>query len=81
MVAEAVCRCLTNAINRINLDHPKCNVFAYITQTAYNCFRQKIKTEKKYTETKTQLRNEIYSEFENAEGLNPTKDNPEEDDD
>jgi len=79
-VAEAICRCLTNAIDRINLDHPKCNVFAYLTQTAYNVFRQKIKSEKKYANTKTQLRTEMYSEFENSEGLDQTQDNPEEDD-
>lgn len=49
--------------------------FGYFTQIAYNCFRQKIKNEKKYGLTKQKLREDKYSEFEEIEGLNRTHDN------
>jgi hypothetical protein len=75
MVADAVTRCLTNGLDKINPDHPKCNPFGYLTQIAYNCFRQRIKNEKKYCLTKQKLREERYSEFEQLEGLNQTQDN------
>ena len=42
MVADAVARCLSHAIDKIDLDHPNCNPFSYLTQTCYNVFRQKI---------------------------------------
>lgn len=47
----------------------------YFTQIAFNCFRQKIKNEKKYGLTKQRLREEKYTEFEETEGLNRTQDN------
>lgn len=49
--------------------------FGYFTQIAFNCFRQKIKNEKKYGLTKQKLRDEKYTEFEELEGLNRTQDN------
>lgn len=74
-VADAVSRCLTNGVDKINLDLPNCNVFAYFTQICYNCFRQKIKSEKKYCQTKVKLREEVYTDFENDEGLQNTSEN------
>lgn len=77
MVADAITRCLTNGVDKINPDHPKCNPFAYFTTIAFNCFRQKIKNEKKYNLTKQRLREEHYTEFEQNEGLEVTRDNEE----
>ena len=77
MVADAVARCLSHAIDKIDLDHPNCNPFAYLTQCAYNVFRQKIKNEKKFMNAKQKLREAVYTEFEITEGLKQTKDNPE----
>lgn len=79
-VADAVLRCITHGLDKIDLNHPNCNPFSYITQLAYNAFRQKIKNEKKFMKAKQHLREEIYTEFENSEGIKNTKDNPEDED-
>ena len=77
MVADAVARCLSHAIDKIALDHPNCNPISYLTQTCYNVFRQKIKNEKKFMKAKQKSREEVYNEFEMMESLKQTKDNPE----
>ena len=58
-VSEAIIRCITHSIDRIDLSHPKCNPFSYLTQTAYNVFRQKIKSEKRFVQTKMHLRDRL----------------------
>lgn len=75
-VADAVYRCLSHSLDRIDLSHPKCNPFSYLTQTAYNVFRQRIKKEKRFMLAKQALRDQIYGEFEDAEGLKKTHENP-----
>jgi hypothetical protein len=72
-VADAVTRCITHAIDKIDLSHPKCNPFSYITQTAYNVFRQRIKNEKKFQKAKERMREEFYDEYERANGLHSSK--------
>ena len=79
-VADAVARCITHSIDRINLNHPKCNPFSYFTQTAYNVFRQKIKSEKKQQKIREELRNQIYDEFEQVNGLHRTGNGNDDDD-
>lgn len=71
-VSDAICRMISTGINKINLDHPKCNIFAYMTQLCFNSFRQKIKSEKKYTMLKTKLSDEIYDDFERNESIQQT---------
>ena len=68
-------RCLTHSLDKIDLSHPKCNPFSYITETAYNVFRQRIKHEKRYAMAKVKLRDMVYDQFEQAEGIKKTKDN------
>ena len=68
-VSEAVARCLTHSLDGIKLDLPNCNPFSYITQTAYNVFRQKIKKEKKFTEFKNKIKNDLYDSY-SKEGIN-----------
>lgn len=63
-VAEAVARCLTHSLSGIDLSHPKCNPFSYLTQTAYNVFRQKIKKEKRLQKTIQNLSDKIYDNLE-----------------
>lgn len=75
MVADAVARCLSHALDKIDPNHEKCNPFSYLTQTCYNCFRQRIKNEKKFMKAKQKFREEVYNEFELVEGLRQTKDN------
>lgn len=78
MVADAIARMITNGVDKINPDHPKCNPFAYLTQCAFNIFRQKIKNQKKYSQTKQRLREQVFTQFESDEGLMNTKDNQDE---
>lgn len=73
-VADAVARCLSHSLDRIDLNHPNCNPFSYITQTAYNVFRQRIKNEKRYMLAKQNLRDKLYDEFERVEGIRSTHD-------
>lgn len=73
-VSDAICRMITTGINKINLDLPNCNIFAYMTQLCFNSFRQKIKSEKKFTNLKSKLQSEIYHEFERVESLQQTTD-------
>lgn len=79
MVADAVTRCLTKGVARINLDLVNCNPFSYFTQIALNCFRARINTQKKFMLTKQKFREEIYDQYEQQQQLNRTKDNQIED--
>lgn len=76
-VADAVARCITHGVDKIDLSLPNCNPFAYFTQISYNQFRQKIKREKRYQQIKQRIRDEVYSEFERDNNLDQTKDNDE----
>ena len=78
-VADAVARCITHGVDKINLDLPNCNPFAYFTQISYNEFRQKIKREKRYQQIKQRVRQQIYNDFQKDNGLEQTKDNDEDD--
>lgn len=78
-VADAVARCITHGVDKINLDLPNCNPFAYFTQISYNEFRQKIKREKRYQNLKQRVRDQIYTQFEQDNNLELTKDNEDED--
>lgn len=74
-VADAVARCITHGVDKINLDLPNCNPFSYFTAIAYNQFRQKIKREKRYQQIKQRVRDQIYSDFQKQNSLQQTKDN------
>lgn len=76
-VADAVARCITHGVDKIDLSLPNCNPFAYFTQISYNQFRQKIKRQKRYQQIKQRIRDEVYSEFERDNNLDQTKDNEE----
>lgn len=75
MVADAVTRCLTKGVAKINLDLVNCNPFSYFTQIALNCFRARINSQKKFMLTKQRFREEIYNQYEQDEQLVKTKDN------
>ena len=78
-VADAVARCITHGVDKIDLTLPNCNPFAYFTQISYNQFRQKIKREKRYQNLKQRVRDQIYTQFEQDNNLQLTKDNDEDD--
>lgn len=74
-VADAVARCITHGVDKIDLSLPNCNPFAYFTQISYNQFRQKIKRQKRYQQIKQRVRDQIYSDFQKQNSLQQTKDN------
>ena len=76
MIADAIYTCLAKAVDKIDPSKPNCNPFAYFTSCAYNCFRGRINTEKKFMRTKQRYRENKYSEYEQQEGLQQTQDNP-----
>ena len=78
-VADAVARCITHGVDKIDLSLPNCNPFAYFTQISYNEFRQKIKRQKRYNQIKQRIRDEVYTQFERDNNLDLTKDNQDED--
>ena len=79
MVADAVMRCLSKSIARIDLSLPNCNPFSYFTQTALNCFRARINSQKKFMSTKKRFRQQYYDQYEQEEGLQHTKENQQDD--
>lgn len=65
-IGDAIYR-MIQQIDKINLDHPKCNCFSYLTQICYHVYIAKIKKEKKYSETKELLKEEYFNDLETAE--------------
>lgn len=78
MVADAIYTCLSRGVDKIDPDRPGSNPFSYFTAIAFNCFRGRINSEKKFMETKKRFRENKYNMFEQQEGLQQTQDNPEE---
>jgi len=70
-VGTAVLR-MIEQLAKIDLNHPKCNPFAYLTQICHFKFIEKINKEKKYQTLKTKLVDHYYDEFENSESLKNT---------
>lgn len=75
-ISDAVHR-MIEQLDKINLKHPKCNVFAYLTQMCHFKFIAKITKEKKFQDTKNRLRDDYFAEIENEEHITYRK-NPEE---
>ena len=67
-IGDAVYR-MIQLIDKIDLDHPKCNPFAYLTQQAYWCFVSKINKEKKFQKIKEKLTNHFFDDLEQDEGI------------
>lgn len=76
-IQDAIYRMLTQ-LDKIDITHPRCNIFAYLTQTTHNCFISRITKEKRYQHLKNTLKNEYITETEHEENIN-FKSNPEED--
>lgn len=76
-ISDAIYR-MVDQMDKIDLDHPQCNPFAYLTQTCYNVFIARINKEKKYTATKNALKDYYFNELEETENIT-FKRNPEDD--
>jgi hypothetical protein len=69
-VGDAIYR-MCDKIGMINLDHPKCNIFTYLTMICYHCFIARITKEKKYQKTKENVKREIFNNFMMTENIKP----------
>lgn len=74
-VSDAIYR-MVQQIGKIDLDHPKCNPFSYLTRMCYHVYIAKITKEKKFTNTKDELADKYFDQFAAKEGLHlKNKDN------
>lgn len=67
-IGDAVFR-MVEQLDKINLKHPNCNPFSYLTQVCRNCFIAKINKEHKIQDTKENIRDTIYYEFIKIEDI------------
>ena len=67
-IGDAVCR-MIEQLDKINLNHPNCNSFAYLTQICKNAFKARINKEKKVQYTKETLKNYYFNELELIEKI------------
>jgi hypothetical protein len=67
-VGDAIYR-MIEQLNKLNLDHPKCNCFAYLTQVCYRCFQARIIKEGKFTRLKECLTDHMFEQLENSEHI------------
>lgn len=65
-ISDAVYRMVTQ-IDKIDLNHPKCNPFAYLTQICKFKMIAKISAEKRYQEIKESLKSDYIDNFESSE--------------
>lgn len=67
-ISDALFR-MIQQIGKINLEHPKCNPFSYLTMICYHVYITKITKEKKFADTKENLKDKYFDLFESNEGL------------
>jgi len=72
-VSEALYR-MVKYFHKIDLDHPKCNVFGYLSRVVEWAAIDKIVKERKYTELKKNITEEIYSDFVGSEDIHSRPD-------
>ena len=73
-ISDAIFR-MVQQIHKIDVNHPKCNPFSYLTKTCYHVFISKINKEKKFNETKENLKDHYFDEFDREEHLHTKKKN------
>ena len=67
-IADAILR-MVQQLHKVDLSHPKCNPFAYLTQTCFNIFIARINKEKKFMNIKNSLKDYYYDEIEAEENI------------
>lgn len=68
MISEAVTR-MVSQIDKFDINHPAANPFAYFTQVAHNQILALLNKEKRQRDIKANLREKLWSELCNEEGL------------
>ena len=79
-ISDATYR-MVGQLDKINLDHPNCQPFSYLTKTCHRCFIAKINKEKKYQNLKLKLTEKYFTEIETGEKIQFKKNNDDEVDD
>lgn len=67
-IGDAIYR-MVEQLDKINIKHPRCNCFSYLTQTCHNKFIAKITEEKKYMRFKEILTDNILEHIEQTENI------------
>lgn len=67
-ISEAIYK-MVQQLSKINLAHPRCNPFSYLTCICYCVFISTIKRHNKNAERLRELRNRVYEEFCLSEGI------------
>jgi len=72
MIGEAVTR-MVSQIDKFDINHPAANPFAYFTQVAHNQILALLNREKRQRDIKSNLRDKMWSELCEDEGLMRTE--------
>ena len=72
MVGDAILRMLKN-LGKIDLEHPRCNPFSYLTMICHNVFLAWISKSKRRETTKREVARSRLLDLENGEGLERSK--------
>jgi len=65
-ISDAIYR-MVEQIDKINLTHPKCNPFSYLTLVCHRCFIARINREHRYQNLKLKLKDKYFDELEAEE--------------
>jgi len=67
-IGDAILR-MVKQINKIDLSHPKCNPFSYLSTTCENAIKAFFNKENKYNRAKESLTEYYFNEVEQNEGI------------
>ena len=67
-VCDAVYR-MVDQLKKINVNHPNCQPFSYLTKMCHRCFIARIMKEKKYQNLKQELTEKYFNELEVGEKI------------
>ena len=76
-VSDAIHR-MVEQLDKIDLDHPKCNCFSYLTRICHFKFIAKITKEGKFNDMKNDMKEEYFSDLEHEEHVTFKKNRDEE---
>lgn len=68
-VSNSIYRCITQ-LNKIDLDHPKCNTFMYLTMICYNANKACINKHRRQEKIKASYSDSMFEHIEKEENIN-----------
>lgn len=75
-IGDAILRMVTQ-LDKIDLSHPKCNPFTYLSITCENAIKANLNKENKYKRVKDNLTEYFFNEIEQNEGISFKKNDEE----